>query len=593
MKKYTFILALLIMMTWSAAATEIVETVEVKGQLFSDELNSKNMVIISDHDLEQLKIKDITGLFSFFTALNVSKRGPGESSFDIAMRGGNFEQVLVMVNGIPMNNPQTGHFNGDFPFSVHDIQRVEIIRGGTSTTYGSGAFAGVVHFVLKKDTGFKFNVTTGEKKYFSASVQGGKQFKHLALRFSVDRNTSSGFYEGREFEQTRFTAGASYKRKNTTLDLFAGYLNKDFGAQGFYAPFPSFEKIKSYFYQAQWTQTFKHFDYSLVYAYNKHDDDFTLDRYRPSFYHNQSDTTLNHLRLFARYRGKKMTASAGAEYKKETMDSTSMGERNRSRGALFLNINYLWSKNSGFDAGIRRNFEPGQGSNFTSNFTFYTGLYHRIAKDMTLRAGYGKSTRLPSFTELYYNSPSNKGSEQLKPEISHNYEISLSYLKGKYNLDVSLFYRDQQNVIDWMKINGTGPWFAANIEKNDIVGAEITQALTLDRTRLTLGIERLTVVNNRLDNNVQSKYGLRFPDVSVKFNIMQSIGKHLKAAINYNYKRIYKADQQGHFLNLVVSYSLGRAEISLRADNIFEDIIEEIPGLKVPGRWVYVTLSYR
>jgi len=160
-------------------------------------------------------------------------------------------------------------------------------------------------------------------------------------------------------------------------------------------------------------------------------------------------------------------------------------------------------------------------------------------------------------------------------------------------VDVSVFYRDQKNVIDWMKINGIGPWWAVNLEQNDIIGAEITQALTLDRTRLTLGLERLTVIDNRLDESFQSKYGLRFPDVSVKFNAVQAMGKHLNAAVNYNYKRIYKTDEAGHFLDLSVSYTLGRAEISLKADNVLDTVIEEIPGLKVPGRWVYMTLSYR
>lgn len=149
---YIFLVSMLFL-TLPALTTAdgIVETVDVEGRIFSNELmESKNMVIITSADLERLKIKDMADLFSFFTAVNVSRRGASETSFDLTMRGGNFEQVLVVVNGIPLNNPQTGHFNGDFPFSVGDVDRVEILRGGSSTAYGAGAFAGMINVILKR-----------------------------------------------------------------------------------------------------------------------------------------------------------------------------------------------------------------------------------------------------------------------------------------------------------------------------------------------------------------------------------------------------------------------------------------------------------
>lgn len=600
------LMVVVLMFIWPLTVIKagIVETVEVKGRLFSDELNSKNVVIISSEDIEALKMDHIADIFNFFTGVQVSTRGGGEASFDMTMRGSNFEQVLVLVNGVPLNNPQTGHFNGDFPFSIHDIERVEIVRGGTSTTYGPGAFAGVVHFVLKKDTGFRFSVTRGENDFFSVSLQGGKRMKNLALRVSVERNNSAGYYEGQEFDQKRLTMGTFYEGKNLAIEFTAGYLQKEFGALGFYAPLPSVEKIQSYFYQVQVTQSYKTWDFTLAYVNNRHNDDFTLDRYRPGYFQNESDTTLNHVRLLARYNGKGFNMSGGGEFKRETMDSTMMGRRGRNRGGLFFNVNFSWSKRGGMDGGIRRNFEGGEplgwvrgySARSASNFTYYMGLYQGLAEGLTLRWGYGKSVRLPSFTELYYDSPANVGDERLKPEISHNYELSFSWLSHVYNLDISFFSRDQQNVIDWIKMWDGGsaePWRAVNIEKNDVMGFEVTQGLTLDDTRLTLGIEWLTVVNNGWNDWFQSKYGLRFPDISIKFNVMQGFGKHLKAVASYNFKRIYEAGEEGHFLDLMILLSWGHVEIGLRGDNILGNIIEEIPGLKVPGRWFYLTLCYK
>jgi vitamin B12 transporter len=596
MPVFVLILALLYN-TAQPLSAQIIEEVEVTGKVFSDDSHSKNMVIISASDLEEFKIKDMSELFSFFTALNTSKRGAGETSFDITMRGSNFEQVLVLVDGVPINNPQTGHFNSDFPFSLQDVERVEILRGGSSTTSGAGAFAGVVHIFLKKmkkNTDLQVNASGGENKFYSTTLNAGKKFNNLGFRVSVDKNKSDGFYVGQEFDNVKFTAGTYYNHKNTEIDLHAGYLKKDFGAAGFYAPYPSKETIKSNSYRFRIKQTFNRFDYSLTYSYNKHQDYFILDKTRPALFQSESDTTLNFLNLSTAYKGAGFTASMGAQLRGETIDSTSMGDRKRNRGALFFNVNLELTKQSGFDAGIRRNFEP-EGN---SNFTYYTGLYHRLGRGMIMRAGYGKSFRLPSFTELYYHSPANIGNELLKPEISHNYEASFSMLRANHQMDISIFYRNQQNMIDWVRqydvfSSTVYPWEAVNYEINDIIGVEWTNRIRFKGTMISLGIEKLSAVNQEDMAGFQSKYGFRFPDFTIKASVIQPIASFAKVAANYTYKHINDTTEKGHFMNLIFTVPIGHVELGLRMDNVFNSIIEEIPGLMVPGRWLYMTFTYK
>jgi iron complex outermembrane receptor protein len=594
-------LVLIVMVIYLSTAcpisAQIVEEVEVTGKIFSHDSHSKNMVIISAADLEEFKIKDMAELFSFFTALNTSKRGAGETSFDITMRGGNFEQVLVLVDGVPLNNPQTGHFNSDFPFSLEDVARVEILRGGSSTISGAGAFAGVVHIYLKKmekNTDLQIKASGGDNKFYSTALYAGKTFKNLGFRVSMDKNKSDGYYDGQEFDNLKFTAGSFYRHKNTEIDLHAGYLKKDFGAAGFYAPYPSKETIKSNFYRLGIKQRFKEWDIALTYSYNKHQDYFILDGTRPSLFQSESDTHLNFLNLSASYKVNGFTASAGAELRGETIDSTSMGNRKRNRGALFLNINLALGSKTGIDVGIRRNFEADE----NSNFTYYTGLYYRLNKDIMMRAGYGKSFRLPSFTELYYNSPANIGNPLLEPEVSHNYEVSLSMLRGYYQGDLSLFYRTQSNMIDWFRqydvFSSTFyPWQAVNVEINDIIGIEWTNRIRVNRTMVSLGIEKLSAVNREDMTGFQSKYGFRFPDFTIKAGIIQPIANFAKAAANYTYKHINGTTEKGHFMNLILTVPIGNVELGFRLDNVFDSIIEEIPGLKVPGRWFYMTFAYK
>lgn len=586
-KNYLICFVCFLILLFSPQFAQIKKTIIVKGKVFSNELDSKNMVIITKEELSDLKIKNFADLFSFFSVVNVSRRGSSESSFDISMRGSNFEQILLLVNSIPWNNPQTGHFNTDLPFLIKDIERVEIVRGGSSTTYGGGAFAGVINIILKKRSEFGLTFTSGGNKYFDTALNINKRLKNMDFKLSFNRSTTSGYYNGREIDQLKLTGGGSYSNKNLEIDFFSGFLNKKFGADGFYAPFPSYEKIKSFFYMFQLKKEIKKFSYSLTHSYNSHDDNFTLDRSKPDFFKNNSLTQLSNFNLSCFYKSNKIKTTGGIELKRETMDSSSMGIHERNRITCFANLNYHFGS-SGIDAGIRGDVIIYDGK---SNLTFYSGIYHNFSPNLVLKAGYGKSFRVPSFTELYYKSPANIGNPELEPEVSYNYETSLSIYNKNQSLDVTLFYRDQENVLDWVKYSASSPWEAVNISKNDVAGLEITHYINFDKTVIYSGFEKIFVINEQ--NGFLSKYGLRFPDLSLKVNLYHRISRALGFVANYYYKQIHKTDERGHFLNLIFSVYIKRVELSFRADNIFNTIIEEIPGVKIPGRWLYISISLK
>lgn len=584
-------LILTLLMATPSNAQEIVETVEVQGEMFSNELlHSKNMIIITREDLRNRMVKNTADLFSLAASVDIARRGPGDASFDITMRGSNFEQVLVLVDGIPFNNPQSGHFNTDFPFPVSHIERVEIIRGGSSTTYGGGAFAGVINIILTKHHNFAFSVSAGENNYTSAAFQGGltSKLKKHSLSFSLERTNTKGFHEGRELEQWKISGSGIWRRGASQLKLFTGYLFKDFGAQGFYAPYPSLEKVRSIMGQLEWKQTFKNLNYSLSYSYNRHNDYFDLDRRRPSFFNNESITDTHYLDGTVNWTRGRIMGATGLRLKREDMNSTNMGVRGRSSGALFVNGSLRLDEKGkmGIDAGMRQNFNPG-GNNV---LTVYTGVYRQAGDSLLLKAGYSNSFRLPSFTELYYKSPSNLGDPGLKPEISHNFEGSLSYYTEHYRLDAGIFRRTQKNMLDWVKNVASEPWRAVNLDQHDIMGVEATQQGIFGDTLISLGLEHLFTLNEA--KGIISKYGLRFPEFSIKAHVSKGFGRHFRGMVNYNYKKLHNTREKGHFLDLALASVWGSVEITLRFENILDSQPEEIPGVKTPGRWIYLGVSH-
>jgi len=588
MKKNSFFIYILLLSV--SVFSQIHEEIEVIGKLYTSKLKSKNIVVITGKDIGLLKSCSVSDVLRNFTAVNINRKGGSGELFDITMRGGNFEQVLILINGVPYNNSQTGHFNSDFPFQVKDIERIEIIKGGTSISYGSGAYSGVINIILKKEVKLGISVESGEKKFLSARFDVGKTLGKFRLNFGAGKRKSDGYYEGREFDVLSLTSNLSYSGEKFEMDSFLGYKKNDFGAAGFYAPFPSLEKIDSLYWQLNIKKKILNNYYFIRYSFDNHSDEFILNRDNPSYYQNESKTKNHNLSVSTDFNINGIRVNGGLNFKKDIMDSTAMGSHSRDNASVYFNLNVPF-KNSGIDLGLRISYF----SSADIKTNYYIGLYSDLSNDIKLKMNYGTSFRLPSFTELFYNSPSNKGDKNLIPESSDNFELSLLYLKGKHSFELNSFYREQSNCIDWVKFKDANGiylpyWQAVNIGKNDVLGFEFIHNIAFEKIIFNYGIEKIFALGS--DYDFLSKYGFRYPDLMFKLNMSYPIFSWLRITANYNYKKINNTDIDGHFLDLLMSFKLNRVTLLFRVNNVFNKIMEEIPGVKIPGIWAYIGLSY-
>ena len=114
--------------------------------------NITNVHIIKSEDIRNAPVQSIEELLEYALNVDVRQRSGQGIQSDISIRGGNFEQVLIMLNGIKMNDPQTGHHNMDIPVSLEQIKRIEILTGGASRVFGNYAFTGSINIITKKFT---------------------------------------------------------------------------------------------------------------------------------------------------------------------------------------------------------------------------------------------------------------------------------------------------------------------------------------------------------------------------------------------------------------------------------------------------------
>ena len=114
-------------------------------------LSAKMVTVITAREIERAPVKSIEDLLNHFSGVDVLQRGPHGVQSDISLRGGSFDQTAILLNGVNLTNPQTGHYSFDIPINLSDIERIEIVQGPSSLTFGAGAFSGGINIITKKD----------------------------------------------------------------------------------------------------------------------------------------------------------------------------------------------------------------------------------------------------------------------------------------------------------------------------------------------------------------------------------------------------------------------------------------------------------
>ncbi len=565
--------------------SEIIEKVKVEGEQLSENLISKSMIIIDEEKIAKFGMTEIADIFRFIPGVSVNRRGHSSVSYDLTMRGSNFEQILLLVNGVPVNNGQTGHFNTDLPFSLEDVKRVEVTRGGNPVSHGIGGFAGTINIVLKKRSGVSFNILSGERSLSRIGFGIGKKLKKVDLGISAARINSEGYYPGQEFDNFNLRTNISFSINNIILGMETGYIKKKFGAKDFYAPYPSIENNSSGSFQLNVRKNGK-ISFQLIYSHIFHRDNFILDRYNIPFFNSKSDTLQNYISLKSEYTFNDIVFSGGTDVEKKSVDSNAMGIHSQTRGGFFLSTGLRKSK-WGADLGIRLD----SGVKRNTFLTYYAGLYRKFSNYSILRINHGNSLRYPNFTELFYNSPANTGDPDLFVEKSSNTEISFLLPVKSVFIEFSAFMRKQNNMIDWIKEPHEKTWKVVNIDRNNIDGFELRGGCNFIHTSVFASLERLFSYGS--DKNFISKYGFRFPDSTIKFNLNQKIKKNLGLIMNFSYKRVFETKEKVYLADIIINMKLKYFDISLHADNLLNSVIEEIPGVKIPGRWLWISINFK
>ncbi|MBT8398576.1 MAG: TonB-dependent receptor plug domain-containing protein, partial [Gemmatimonadetes bacterium] len=249
---------------------------------------TRTVQVLDLKTIESLPVRTIAGLLEWATSIEVQPRSPAQS--DLSIRGAGFEQVVVLVNGVRMSDLQTGHFDLDLSVPLGQVERIEILRGPASALYGADAMGGVVNIVTRgHDPGWRGRIEGGS--WGTARVSGGGGFQEEgwpALQIGGELSRSDGHRAGTDFDAAMIHLSVLDSLAGTPLAGDFGFSRRNFGAKDFYAPYPSFEKTRTYSSALRWTPALSpEAGFEVGASLRRREDEFTLIRDDPGVYQNR------------------------------------------------------------------------------------------------------------------------------------------------------------------------------------------------------------------------------------------------------------------------------------------------------------------
>ncbi len=570
-----------------------IDEVNLQGRFLSIPYNdvNENVTVITKQQIQNSPATSIDELLQFHSGLDIKRRGSNGVQSDITIRGSSFEQVLILVNGIRMNDSQTGHNTFNLPFDISAVERVEIMKGSSAKLYGQNVYAGVINIVTKSSSEEQVTIKAqgGDFKTYDLSASatfGSEKFTNL---FTISNGASDGYRFNTDYQIRNFFYQNKLKLNEGSLSLQAGFSEKKFGANGFYASptaINQYEETQASVVSLQYQQRFDKLSVNSSVYWRRGQDMYLFIRQNPSYYRNMHIGNNVGGTVNTTYESSLGTTGIGVDYRKEFLASSNLGDRERDVTQVFFDHQFKF-----FNQKLEVN--PGVSwANYSGQNFFYPGMdvgfifnpNHKVFGAVS------KGFRIPTFTDLYYVSPAEIGNPNLVPESAISSELGYRFQNEKILAKVSGFIRNTDNGIDWLKETPESPWKAENVGKIHLKGFETEfkhQLFSFLNYRLGY-----TYLDNQYKNEELSRYALQ--NLRHQF-VAQVDVKFLKFFSN---QLIYKYSER---VNLG-SYNVLDEQINFRYKDLnFYVLINNLTNAKyvetnlvpMPGRWFHVGFTYQ
>ena len=542
--------------------------------------NARTIHVITAADIKNSAATNVADLLQQVAGVDIRRRGTAGSQADLYIRGGGFDQTLLLIDGIKMDDAQTGHHTMNAALPIEVIERIEIIKGPAARVFGQNAFTGAINIVTKSTLAntTSVNIETGSFGQLNGSVTFGKEFENSSIIAHVGMLTSDGYRYNSDYDNKNYLLKGVFNKKKQPIEVIATFFDKKFGANGFYASATAkeqYEETQSSLFGVSSTFRTERLKVTPRIYWKRGEDEYVYIRDNPSVYRNLHITNKVGAEANASYTSNAGITGFGVDLSRVFISSNNLGNRNRTMANLFLEHRFKLA-----DGKI--DITPGVAVTYFSDFKFHAfpglDIGVRLTDNIKAYGNLGVTYRIPTYTDLYYNDRSTIGNANLKPEEAFAQEIGLKFNSGRFTSSVAVFNRDAANLIDFIRQNTTDDKFTAtNIAKVNTQGFEVNTdyRFKINEFNQTLSIGYNFLNDDILDQNKDlSRYSLntlkhqfitRFSSRLFK-NVSQNIiYKHAERTIGTSYN-VWDAS---------ILIDLNKFNFTVTANNIFNaDYIE-------------------
>ena len=557
--------------------------------------NSRTINIITAKDIKNSAATNVADLLQQVTGVDVRRRGTGGGQSDLYIRGGGFDQTLLLIDGIKMDDAQTGHHTMNAALPIEVIERIEIIKGPAARIFGQNAFTGAINIVTKKRLNNKvsINVEAGSFGQLNGSVTLGKETENSSIIAHVGALTSDGYRNNSDYNNQNYFLKGIFNKKKQPIEVIATFFDKKFGAENFYTTnvtFNEYEETQNSLIGVSTTFKSNKFNVTPRIYWRRGQDMFLLRRDDPGFYRNFHITNKIGVETNASYTSDIGITGFGVDFSRFSIQSNNLGERVRTMVNFFLEQRF---KLGSFD------ITPGIAATYFSDFKFnaFPGLDIgvQISDKVRLYGNVGYTFRAPTFTDLYYSDPATSGNPNLEPEKAFAQEIGLNYSDDKFSGSLAIFNRDSEDLIDYVRQNTSVNIFtAANIAEVSTQGVEFESAYNFKMNNynqtITFGYTYLN--DDILDQNKDlSRYSLNTLKHQLITRFTSQLFKNVRQNIIYKHaERTVGTSYNVWDASLIVDFN--KFTFSLTANNIFNAEYIESGFVQMPPSNVLFGLRY-
>ena len=558
--------------------------------------NSRTITVITAEQIKQSAATNVADVLQQFAGVDIRRRGTAGMQADLYIRGGGFDQTLLLVDGFKVEDSQTGHHTMNMALPIEVIERIEIIKGPAARVFGQNAFTGAVNIVTKKNlnNSVSLNVQAGSYGQKNGSVTVGSQLNNSTHLVHFSKNTSDGYRYNTDYDHQNYFVKSNFNTDKLPISMIASFSERKFGANGFYAS-PSainqYEETQASLIgfsteikNDQWT-----FKPRLYWKRNQ--DEYVFVRQDPSIYRNLHQTNKVAAELNGSYRSSLGITGFGIDVSQVYISSNNLGQHERLMTTLFLEHRFELLEG-------KLDVTPGIAATYFSDFKFHAfpgmDIGYNINEQFKIYGNIGYTYRIPTYTDLYYSDPTTLGNENLDPEEAIAEELGIKFTQNKFSATLALFNRDSNNLIDYVKENEDDLFQATNIAELNTKGFEATANYNFAIGAFNQSLNASYTFLEDDIKDVQSNFS-RYSINSLKHHFTSRLSTQFIKNVSQNIVYKYAERATGESYNVVdasLALKIKNLELSVIGNNIFNTEYTETNLVPMPKGNVLFGLKY-